>query len=499
MNDRTQHQTESTPNLKRKFKISVIMNHSKFYQKKDGASVPLVTLFQTPRTGASVPPVPLSSILRKRLACDFGGKSISAIAVLLLVFFLNATTITQAQTPAPVQTEPVALVGGTIHTISGDVIKNGTLLFENGKITAIGIDVDLPVGTRTEDVSGKQIYPGLIDAWSQMGIYEIGAVDMSTDINEQGIVNPNVMVERAFNPESRWIGVGRSAGVLVSVTTPGGGLISGQSAAMMMDGWSWEEMTLKPGVGLIVNWPSTSDEEEYAENLQVLNDVFANARAYKKARRAMDAGEAARHDLDTRWESMIPVFAGERPVVVNANEVRQIQDAITWAENEQVELIILGGRDSHLVSGHLKQKEIPVIITTVLTSPNRNWESYDARYALPAKLHRAGVQFAIAGTSSAPNANRLPFEAGAAAAFGLPVEEALKALTLYPAKILGIDDRVGSIETGKDATLLIATGNPLEYATQIEQVYVQGRKSDMMDMHRQFYEKYREKVEQRSN
>ena len=494
------------------------MNHPKFSQKKPGASVPLVPLktsIWSKRHDCAFGETYTKSILfalllifsnwRKRLACGcractFGGTYTSIILlVTILVFYLNITTIAQAQTPAPAQTEPIALVGGTIHTISGDVIENGTLLFEDGKITAIGTDVELPAGVRTEDVSGKKIYPGLIDAWNQMGIYEIGAVDMSTDINEQGIVNPNVMVERAFNPESRWIGVARSAGVLTSVTAPGGGLISGQSAAMIMDGWSWEEMTLKAGTGLIVNWPSTGDEENYAENLQVLNDVFANARAYKKAREAMDAGQAARHDLDTRWESMIPVFAGERPVVVNANEVRQIQDAITWSEQEEVDLIILGGRDSHLVADHLKRKEIPVIITTVLASPNRDWESYDARYTLPAKLHQAGVEFAIAGTSSAPNANRLPFEAGAAAAFGLPVEEALKALTLYPAKILGIDDRVGSIETGKDATLLIATGNPLEYATQIEQVYVQGRKSDMMDMHRQFYEKYREKVEQRSN
>ncbi len=403
-----------------------------------------------------------------------------------------------AQTPAPPQTEPVALVGGTIHTISDGVIENGTILFEEGVITAIGAGLELPEGTRTEDVSGKHIYPGLIDAWSQMGIYEIGAVNMTLDISELGDINPNVKVERAFNPESRWIGVARSAGVLTTVTSPGGGLISGQSAAMMMDGWAWDEMTLKSGVGLIVNWPSANDEDDYTENLQALKDVFSDARSYKIARDAMNAGQAPRHDLDTRWESMIPVFRGERPVVVNANEVRQIQDAITWAESENLQLIILGGRDAHLISGHLAAKEIPVIITQVLASPNRAWEGYDARYSLPSKLHKAGVTFAIAGSSSAPYANRLPYEAGAAAAFGLPAEEALKAVTLSPAKILGIDDRIGSLQTGKDATLMITTGNPLEYATQIEQVYVRGRKSDMMDMHRQFYEKYREKVDQSS-
>ncbi|MCC5943038.1 MAG: amidohydrolase family protein [Balneolaceae bacterium] len=418
------------------------------------------------------------------------------IFAIMLIF--SHSLMAQNQTPAPPQSEPIALVGATIHTVSGDVIENGTILFEYGKITAIGTNVDLPQGTRSEDVSGKYIYPGLIDAWSQMGIYEIGAVDMTTDINEQGTVNPNVMVERAFNPESRWIGVGRSAGVLTSITTPGGGLISGQSAAMMMDGWAWDEMTLKSGVGLIVNWPNTNNMRNYATQLQNLRDAFADARAYKTARRAMENGDAPHHDFDTRWNAMIPVFDGERPVVVSADEVRQIQDAITWSIEEGVELIILGGRDAHLVTDQLTEHNIPVIVTTVLTSPNRDWESYDARYSLPAKLHDAGVTFAIAGGPSAPYANRLPFEAGAAAAFGLSPEQALHSLTLAPAQILGIYDRVGSLEVGKDATLLITTGNPIEYATQIEQVYVQGRKSDMMDSHKYFYEKYREKVDQRA-
>lgn len=420
----------------------------------------------------------------------------SIIALSLLLISLAAVPEAEAQTPAPKQSEPIALTGGTIHTISGDVIENGTILFEDGVITAIGTNVNLPSGTREEDVSGKHIYPGLIDSWNQMGITEIGAVPMTTDVNEQGPVNPNVKVERAFNPESRWIGVGRSAGVLTSVTSPGGGLVSGQSAAMMMDGWAWDEMTLKSGVGMIVNWPNPNNDDNYTDAIDMLRSTFADARSYMHARMAMENG-GPRHDFDTRWEAMIPVFQGERPVVVSANEVRQIQDAIIWAEEEEVELIILGGRDSHMVADHLRSKEIPVIITEVLTSPNRSWEGYDARYALPAKLHEAGVKFAIAGGSSAAYVNRLPYEAGAAAAYGLSIEHAVKALTLYPAKILGLRDRIGALEEGMDATLLITDGNPIEYATQVEQVYVQGRKSDMMDMHRQFYEKYREKVDQR--
>ena len=397
-----------------------------------------------------------------------------------------------AQIPAAPQSGPVALVGGAIHTISGETIENGTLLFEGGVITAIGQNVDLPEGTLIEDATGKQIYPGLIDAYSQMGIYEIGAVNLTVDVNEQGPVNPNVKVERAFNPESRHIGIARSAGVLTSVTTPGGGLISGQSAAMHMDGWAWDTMTLRSGVGMVVTWPSPNNNN-YNDNVNAIREAFADARAYKKAR---EASGVPRHDIDTRWEAMRPVFDRVMPVVVNADDIRQIQDAVTWAAEEDVRMILLGGRDSHLVTEYLKKNNIPVIITTVLTSPNRAWESYDSRYTLPSKLYEAGVEFAIAGAASAANANRLPLEAGAAAGFGLPIDVALKSITLSPARILGLQDRIGALEVGLDATFLITDGNPIEYATQVEQVYIRGGKSDMRDMHRQFYEKYREKVEQ---
>ena len=329
-----------------------------------------------------------------------------------------------------------------------------------------------------------------------MGLYEIGAVDMTVDVNEQGLINPNVRAERAFNAESRHIGVARSAGVLTAVSSPGGGLISGQSAAMMLEGWSWEEMTLKPGVGLIVNWPNPRGNN-YQSQLRQMRSTFADAKAYHRAKQAAENGNGPRIDIDSRWESMIPVLDQERPVVVNAGEVRQIQDAITWSAEEEVRLIILGGNDAHLVSEHLKSRNIPVILTSVLSSPFRNWQAYDAVYSLPAKLHGAGVRFAIAGGSSAPYANRLPHEAGAAIAYGLPADAALKAVTSSAAEILGLDDHIGTLEVGKDATLLITNGNPIEYATAIEQVYIQGRKSDMMDNHKQLYQKYREKVDQR--
>jgi imidazolonepropionase-like amidohydrolase len=404
-----------------------------------------------------------------------------------------AAAAAEAQMPAPRQDRPVALVGATLHTVSGPVIEGGTIVFENGRITALGRDVQVPSGAQRVDAAGLHVYPGLVDGWSQMGLFEIGGFDVTIDQNELGPVNPNARTHVAFHPESRHIGTTRSNGVLVTVTSPAGGIISGLSAAMMLDGWTWEEMTLKPETGLVVQWPNPGNRERYEGDQETLRDAFARARAYRTARRAADA-DGPPLDFDARWEAMIPVLEGEIPVVVHAMELRQLRDAVAWAEEEGVRLILLGGGDADRMAEELAEKRIPVLLTSVLSSPARGWEPYDRTFSLPARLHRAGVPFAIVGGSSAPYANRLPYEAGVAMAHGLPEEEAVRALTLYPARHLGLDDRIGSLEVGKDATVLVTTGNPLEYATTIERAYVEGREIDLMDAHRQFYERYSERV-----
>lgn len=436
----------------------------------------------------------------------------TARTLLLPALLGLAASAASAQVPAPPQQRPIALVGGTVHTVSGDVIENGTVVFDNGVITAVGRDVAIPAGAERIDVSGRHVAPGLIAAHSWMGLYEIGGFTQTIDLTELGPLNPNVKAEVAFNPESRHIGVARSNGVLVTVSSPAGGLISGLAAAMVLDGWTWEAMMLQPGAGLIVNWPSPATmspwggggsggrrvdpEQRYADQIRELRHAFAEARAYRTARRAAENGGGAM-DTDPRWEAMIPVLDGEVPVLVNANEVRQIQDAITWAEEEGVRIVILGGRDAGYVADHLARKDVPVILTTVLSSPLRDWEPYDAVYSLPARLHRAGVKFAIAGGSTAAYAYRLPYEAGAAVAYGLPMDEALRAVTLYPARILGLDDRIGSIEPGKQATLIVTRGHPLEYEGAVERAFVQGRAIDMADAQRRFFEKYRQRLQQR--
>jgi imidazolonepropionase-like amidohydrolase len=216
------------------------------------------------------------------------------------------------------------------------------------------------------------------------------------------------------------------------------------------------------------------------------------------ARKAAGQRGAAQHDTDARWEAMIPVLEGKIPVLVNANELSQIQAAITWAEQENVRLVIVGGHDAWRVTDQLKAKNIPVILSDIQSAPSRRWEDYDLIFTLPQKLKDAGVRYCITGDRSASNSRNTPHHAAIAAAYGLRKDEALKSVTLYPAQILGIDDRVGSLEVGKDATLMITDRDAIEISMNVEQLFIQGKTIDMRDKHKRLYKKYQEKYRQLS-
>jgi imidazolonepropionase-like amidohydrolase len=444
-----------------------------------------------------------------RFRAAIRGLTAMCAALALSVAVAPSTTSAQVRMTVPVQSESIALQGATIHTVTNGVIENGTIVFENGVITAVGADVTIPSGARVVDVSGKHIYPGLIDAYTTVGISEIGAVDMSNDVREVGDFNPNIRAELGVNAESRHIGTSRSAGVLTALTTPGGGLISGMSSAMALEGWTWEEMSLEGAAALNVNWPNPNprrrgfggfrgfgqnqaDQPTYTERVQQIKDFFSEARAYRDA---VAAGEEVRSD--SRYLAMVPALNGEIPVVVAANGAAQINDAITWATAEGLRLVIRGGNDAVHVADRLAAEEIPVILTSTMDAPGRAYEGYDGAYRRAADLYEAGVKFAISGGSSALNTDRLGYEAGVAVAFGLPEEEALKAVTINAAEFMGLDDRIGSLEPGKQATLLITTGTPIDMTSDIEQAYIQGRELDMNDIQKHFFEKYMTKIRQR--
>lgn len=414
------------------------------------------------------------------------------------------------QIPAPAQSEVIALTGATVYPVSSAPISNGTVLFVDGKITAIGRDVEVPADARVVDVTGKRIYPGLINAFTSIGLTEIGAVRATRDTRETGSINPNVRAEVSVNPGSEIIPVTRASGIAVVLSVPAGGTISGRSAVLMLDGWTWEDMVLEAPAALHLNWPSMtiinawwmddSEEEQEknrAEALRDITDAFGDARAYMKAREA-EVG----HPTDLRWEAMIPALKKEIPVMVAANGIEQIQAAVAWAESEDVRLVLVGGDDAWRVTELLKEKGVSVIVAGTHSRPSRRWEDYDLAYRIPALLKDAGVPFCIStgmgfrGSAGAAHTRRLPHHAGTAAAYGLDVDEALKAITLYPAQILGISDRVGSLEVGKDATLIVTDGDPLEIMTHTERMYIQGRDTDLTSRHTMLYDKYKTKYGQ---
>jgi hypothetical protein len=274
------------------------------------------------------------SVATRLWAAARGITTTGAVLALALVVAPNIT-VAQVRMTVPPQSEVIALQGATIHTVTNGVIENGTIVFENGVITAVGADVTIPSGARVVDVSGKHIYPGLIDAYSTVGISEIGAVAMSNDVREVGDFNPNIRAELGVNAESRHIGTSRSAGVLTTLTTPGGGLISGMSSAMALEGWTWEEMSMEGAAALNVNWPNPNprrrgfggfggfgqnqgEQPTYAERVQQLKDFFGEARAYRDA---VEAGVEVR--TDSRYEAMIPAINGDIPVVVAATVPRR--------------------------------------------------------------------------------------------------------------------------------------------------------------------------------
>jgi len=409
--------------------------------------------------------------------------------------------------PGPKQDRPILLSGGTIHTVSDLTIPNGQILFARGQIVALGREVIAGPDAEIIDITGRHVYPGLIAAQSLLGLLEIGSIRSTSDHSEVGAVNPNVRAERAYNPDSEHIPVVRANGIALAHVTPLGGLLSGASAVMMLDGWTWEDALLRDGIGVWLNWPNmtinangakSSEEQEkiIQEALQRLDDVFDQAAAYAKAK----AARSADLPVDLRKEALIPVLARRMPLFIRADHARQITAAINWTRRRNLRMVLAGGRDSWLVVEQLRENDIPVILGPVLASPGRRWEAYDAPYTLPNKLHEAGVTFCLSPQAISARyfdtLRNLPYEAAKAAAFGLPKDEALKAVTLYPARILGIADRVGALEPGMDATLMVTDGDPLEIQTQVERLYIQGRAVDLNNRHKLLYEKYRQRYRQ---
>lgn len=432
------------------------------------------------------------------------------LSTALLVALASCKAIVaQVPPPAPPQSTPIVLSGGTIHTVSGETIEKGQLLFVDGKISKIGPNIELPAGTQVVDCDGLHVYPSLIESFSQLGLTEIASVPATLDHTETGSINPNVHAQVAINPDSDLLAVTRSGGVLLALSAPTGGLISGRSTVIQLDGWTYEDMTILPNAAMHVNWPSQraggrrrpragGDEPPVSpsDRVQELRDWFEKARNYQ----ALREQPSAQQSLDLRLEGLGDVVAGKIPLMIRADHAADIQSAVAFAVEQKVRCIILGGYDAVECASLLKKHDVPVIVSAVYRMPVRRSDSDDHSYTLPARLQAAGIKYCISCTdrSETWNTRNLPFEAGTAMGFGLTREEALKSVTLYPAQILGVAERVGSIEVGKDATVIITSGDPLDTRTQILGAFIQGRPVDLANRQTRLFEKYQKKLEQRS-
>ena len=410
---------------------------------------------------------------------------------------------------SPLGAQAVAIRGGTVHTLAGPAIENGTVVTQNGRITAVGAGAAVPAGAKVIDATGLHVYPGLFDAASRLGLTEIGQVDVTQDMTELGEFNPHLLAATAVHPAGEHIPVARANGVTHAVTAPQArpGGIGGQATLIGLDGWTIEEMQVQPSVGFVVSWPRYGGggfgfggggfggqpqtrtfreiKRQHDEQVRRLEGWLDAARRYDAA---VKAKEAVPRDL--KLEALARATRGELPLLVMVDQEREIREAVEFAEKQGVKMVIYGGSQAYRVRTLLAEKKVPVILGPTQSTPTGQDAGYDERVAAPGLLHQAGVRFAVA-TYNSSDSRTLPYEAASAVSFGLPREEALKAVTLYPAQILGVADRLGTIEAGKLANVIVTDGDPLEIRTQIKHVVIAGREASLDNKHLELYQRYR--------
>lgn len=403
--------------------------------------------------------------------------------------------------------EKILLRAATVHTVSGETFSPGDVLIEGTKITAVNPRID-PAGARVIDLSGQHLYPGLIAPTTSLGLTEIGAVRATQDTSETGEFTPDVQAWIAVNPDSELLPVARANGIAHALTLPLGGTVSGYSGLIALDGWTIEDLVVRHPIALHLFWPAmllntatrdqTQDKSQFKsipdqsrdrlKRIKEIDDFFAEARAYARLKQN-------KSNLTVpAWEAMLPVVNGSVPVMIHANEYRQIKSAVQWAATNQIKMILAGGRDAWRAAELLAQHKIPVIFENTFELPARETDSYDVHFKAPALLHQAGVRVLLSegpGAGPATQARNLPYAAAQAAAFGLPRNEALKGITLYPAELFQVADRLGSIAPGKDATLFSASGDILDIRSEVKHLWIAGREISLQSRHTRLHDKYR--------
>ena len=425
---------------------------------------------------------------------------------LVAIFLWSIACTTWAQkptvpTPATAQTQAIAITNATIHIGDGTVLEQANIVFEQGKITQIGKNINLPPNAQTIDARGKQVYPGFIAVNSTIGLTEIGAIRATNDRNEVGELNPNVRSLIAYNTDSHVIPTLRSNGLLLAQVVPqGDALITGTSSVVQLDAWRWEDAAYKTDDAIYMNWsrmyktegwdspegPRTVQNEEYNQHLAQVKDLFDQAKAY--------CNENQHNPQNNKLAAMCGLFDGSKKLYIRCNYSREIIDAVTFAQQYGVKMVLVGGDDAWKVTDLLRTHNVSVVINRTHNLPNRTDEDVDISFKLPKLLQDAGVGFCLtsgSGWDAFWDVRNLPFEAGTAAAYGLTKEQALSSITLSAAKVLGIDATVGSLAVGKDANILVSTGDILDMRTsKVEKAFIQGREIDLDNKQKALYRKF---------
>jgi imidazolonepropionase-like amidohydrolase len=424
--------------------------------------------------------------------------------VLTSCLVVAAGATASEEVPGAAQAGPVLLRGGDLYTVAAGVLPATDLLFDGGRIVAIGVGLPAPAGAEVIELAGARVYPGLIAPASTLGLIELDAVRATRDTDEVGEVNPEVLAQTAYNPDSELIPTVRAAGITTVQVAPAGALVRGRSSILHLDGWTVEDAGVVAGDGLFVTWPAAAVVESFffpmpaeeqrkqmQEQRRRLRETFDAARAYDRAR---DAGEE--HEVDLRWEAMRPLWDGGMSLYVEADDLRQILEAVDFADDYGLRLVLVGGAEAWRAADLLAQRDIAVLLDTVNRLPYRDDDGVDAQYSQPAELAAAGVRFAFAAAGASWATRNLALEgAGLAIQGGLAPEAALRAVTLTPAEILGIADREGSLDVGKDATLVVSTGDITDtLGHRVTHVFIQGRAVDLDNKQRELYRKYAEKL-----
>lgn len=424
------------------------------------------------------------------------------------LLFLLPSAFAQTQTA-----NTYAITHAKIFTLAGSPIEDGTLVIRDGKIAAVGAGVEVPAGAQVIDAKGLQVYPGLFDPITQMGLREIGAVSATVDSSETGSFNPDVVAATAVSPSSEHIPVTRAAGITEVLAVPGSGgfdsggsrgVLGGQASAIHLGGWVIEEMLLKKSAAMVLNWPRietrsfdfetftrkekpyTEAKQEYEKQVNELTEWLERARHYSQV---MEKSSAAKYDRDLKLEALVPVIRGELPLLIFADRARDIRNAVEFCDKHNLRMILAGGDEAYKVKDLLRSKSIPVILRPTLTLPEDEDDPYDRLLSQPAELAAADVKFAF-GSFDNSFARRLGQNAANAVAYGLPYDEALRAVTVNPAQILGLGNQIGTLETGKIANIIVTNGDPLEITTDVRYLFIRGQLTSTDNRHKSLYEKY---------